>query len=453
MTPGARAQAAIEILEAIAIGGKGRGGAPADAVVSGYMRSRRFIGSQDRGFIGDLVYAVLRHRAQLDWWLGYVREGAHRAAHLTNPRRRVMAALAIIEAWPAEKIADAFDGDRFRPTPMDEGEYALAAALSGRSIEHPEQPEQVRYNVPEWLLPSLHERFGSDVKEELEALNVPAPVDLRVNALKDGRGAAAASLAAGGITTNPTPLSPLGLRVNGRPNLPGHVAFKSGLIEIQDEGSQLASLLVGAKPGMRVCDFCAGAGGKSLAIAAAMENKGHIIACDVSGPRLDNATKRLRRAGVHNVERRHLESERDPWIKRQLGAFDRVLIDAPCSGTGTWRRNPDARWTLTAQDVLELRELQARILASASRLVKPGGRLIYVTCSVLPPENERQAEAFAAHPDFTPVPISKVWNETIGGKCPSPDPYLRLSPARHGTDGFFVAVFERKLGEVEEGKA
>ncbi len=195
---------------------------------------------------------------------------------------------------------------------------------------------------------------------------------------------------------------------------------------------------------MRVVDFCAGAGGKSLAMAASMENKGHIVACDVSGPRLEGATKRLRRAGVHNVERRHLENERDTWVKRHASAFDRVLIDAPCSGTGTWRRNPDARWTLTPEDIGELRALQARILGSAARLVKPGGRLVYVTCSLLPEENESQVEAFvAAAPEFKPVPVSAVWKETLGTAAPPGDPWLRLSPGQQGTDGFFVAVLER----------
>jgi 16S rRNA (cytosine967-C5)-methyltransferase len=453
MTPGARVQAAIEILDAIAAGGVGRGRSPADAVVNGYVRSRRYIGSKDRAALLSLVYAVLRHRAQLDWWLAFAREGAARARFSLDSRRRVIAALAILEGWPVEEFEVSFDGSKFRPAQLEPGERHLAAALSGRSIEHPEQPEGVRVNTPEWLLPSLKLRFGSDFMREMAALGEAAPVDLRVNTLKTEREAARKTLAASGVTTTPGSLSPWALRVDGRPNLPALAAFKDGLVEIQDEGSQLAARLVGARPGMRVCDFCAGAGGKSLAIAAGMENKGHIVACDVSGPRLESASKRLRRAGVHNVERRHLESERDPWIKRQLGAFDRVLIDAPCSGTGTWRRNPDARWTLTPQDILELRALQARILGSAARLVKPGGRLIYVTCSLLPEENESQVEAFAAAaPEFTLLPMPQVWKEALGTTPPTSDAWLRLSPARHGTDGFFVAVFERQPGKVEAAK-
>ena len=453
MTPGARVQAAIEILDAIAAGAPsltraGRGGTPADAVVNAYVRSRRYIGSKDRAGILALVYDVLRHRAQLDWWIGYAREGARRGSYGPDSRRRVIAVLAVVEGWPSEDILAAFDGAKFRPAKLDEAERHLATTLAGRSIDHPEQPDAVRFNAPDWLLPELRQRFGGDLKREMAALNQPAPLDLRVNVLKGTREAALKALVAGNVTAAPTKLSPWGLRVEGRPNLPVHSAFTDGLVEIQDEGSQLAALLVDAAPGMRICDFCAGAGGKSLAIAAAMQNKGHVVACDVSGPRLDSATKRLRRAGVHNVESRHLDSERDAWVKRHAAAFDRVLIDAPCSGTGTWRRNPDARWTLTAQDVAELRELQARILGSAARLVKPGGRLIYVTCSLLPVENERQAEAFAAATGFVPVPVSDVWKKVISGSSPSPDPYLRLSPARDGTDGFFVAIFERPSENV-----
>ena len=445
MTPGARVQAAIEILDMIVAGRTARGGAPADAVASGYFRARRYIGSKDRGFIGDLVYAVLRRRAQLDWWLARVRQGPDRGAYSADSRRRILAASAIVNGWTEEQIAAAFDGGKFRPKPLNETERSLAAALPGRSLDHPQQPDSVRFNCPDWLLPDLRERFGDELRAEMEALNALAPLDLRVNALKSDRAAAAASLARTGIKTEPTALSPWGLRVRGRPNLPVHEAFRSGLVEIQDEGSQLAALVVGAGPGMRVCDFCAGAGGKSLALAAAMQNKGHIVACDVSGPRLDSAGKRLRRSGVHNVECRHLESERDPWVKRHAGEFDRVLIDAPCSGTGTWRRNPDARWTVSPEGVAELCELQGRILGSAARLVKPGGRLIYVTCSLLAAENERQAEGFlAAATDYAAVPISAAWREALAVPCPSPDPYLRLSPFRDRTDGFFVAVVERR---------
>ena len=213
---------------------------------------------------------------------------------------------------------------------------------------------------------------------------------------------------------------------------------------MQDEGSQLVALLADARPGMRVADFCAGAGGKTLAIAARMQNKGKIVACDVLEGRIDRAAVRFNRAGVHNVERKALSSERDQWVKRHAGTFDRVLVDAPCTGTGTWRRNPDAKWKLTPEDVAELEQVQRNILDSAWRLVKPGGRLIYATCSLLAEENEAQVEAFlAAHADFKPVPVGEVWPGAVGGDCPATSATLSLTPAQHGTDGFFAAVLER----------
>jgi 16S rRNA (cytosine967-C5)-methyltransferase len=218
-------------------------------------------------------------------------------------------------------------------------------------------------------------------------------------------------------------------------------AFQAGDVEIQDEGSQLVSHLVGALPGMRVADWCAGAGGKTLAIAMTMENRGHIVACDVSEKRLDGAVKRLRRAGVHNVER-HLTLEGDKWVKRRAGSFDRVLVDAPCTGTGTWRRNPDGRLRLSETDLAELVPKQARILDAAQRLVRPGGRLVYATCSLLRQENEQQIDGFLArHADFAVVPVSAAW--ALPAPLPCADPYLVLTPLRHGTDGFFAAILER----------
>jgi len=225
--------------------------------------------------------------------------------------------------------------------------------------------------------------------------------------------------------------------------------FRDGLVEVQDEGSQLVALLADARPGMRVVDFCAGAGGKTLAMAAAMGNKGHIVACDVLRGRVDRAAARLARAGVHNVERRGLSTERDPWVKRHARSFDRVLVDAPCSGVGTWRRNPDAKWRFTKDDLAAVIDLQRRILDSAARLVKPGGRLIYATCSLLPSENAAQVMSFAKdHPDFALRPVAAVWADTIGRMAdgavsPGADRLLQLTPATHGTDGFFVAVLER----------
>jgi len=278
------------------------------------------------------------------------------------------------------------------------------------------------------------------------ALN-PAPLDLRVNLLRGTRDDARAALLAEGLETTPTPLSPWGLRIDGRRAVTSGPAFQTGLVEIQDEGSQLVAALVGATPDMRVVDWCAGAGGKTLALAMLMQNRGQLVACDVSAPRLEGATRRLRRAGVSNTER-HLVAPGDKWAKRRAGTFDRVLVDAPCTGTGTWRRNPDARLRLRELDLQELVPKQASILDTAARLVRPGGRLIYATCSLLPDENEAQVDAFLTRqPAFRVVPLAEAW--TLEAPLPCPGPYLSLTPLRHGTDGFFGAVLERMLPDPQ----
>lgn len=380
---------------------------------------------------------MLRARRRLGWWLGH-------AGLPANPRLLVAASL-LLEGWRLSGVAQSFSGGKFGPTSLAAAETAALAMLETHTLDHPDMPDAVRLEVPDWILPHLSARFGADLPAELAALGEPAPLDLRANLLKTTRDQALAALAGEGITAEPTPLSPWGLRVEGRRPVSTGKAFQGGLIEIQDEGSQIVAALVGAAPDMRVVDWCAGAGGKTLALAMAMGNRGHIVACDVSAPRLDGAVRRLRRAGVHNVER-HLVEAGDKWAKRRAGTFDRVLVDAPCTGTGTWRRNPDARLRLTERDLAELLPKQAGILALASRLVRKSGRLVYATCSVLPEENEAQVSAFlTAHPDFTVVPIAQAWAEAgvLPLPAPSAGPFLMLSPRRHGTDGFFAAVLER----------
>ncbi len=437
MTPGACLQAAIECLTEIEM----RRGA-ADDVVGGWFRRHRFAGVKDRGAISEHLYAVLRHRAALDWWIARLGDGY---AAIPSPRTRLFACVLILQDWDMAALERAADGDRFRVDPLTLAERNLAAKLVGKSLTHPEMPQSVRCNYPHWLEGELESLFGARLGAEMAALNGAAPLDLRVNQLKASRSEARAALAAEGVDASPTTLSPMGLRVYHRIPLATLECFKSGRIEVQDEGSQLAALLADARPGMRVVDFCAGAGGKTLALAAAMRNKGHLVACDISEKRLTRSAQRLRRAGVSNVERRPLTSERDKWVKRHAGSFDRVFVDAPCTGTGTWRRNPDAKWRLTKKDLDELIVLQASILESAARLVKTGGRVIYATCSLLPVENDQQVLKFLArNPDFALVPIPGLWQSLFGKPCPEPDDMLHLSPARHGTDGFFVAVMERK---------
>ena len=442
VTPGARIAAAIDILSALEAGER-----PADDIAADYFRRRRYIGAKDRAQIAAHVYAVLRHRAQIDWWIARAGKGEV----TPSARPRVFAALLVTEQSQAEDLAAASDGDRFRPAPLSPPEQRLVRALAGRSLTHPEMPRATAAGIPDWLEPHLARIYGRRLEDEMAALNQPAPLDLRVNAIKADRDTARRLLAAEGIAAAPTPWSPLGLRVKHRVPLAATAAFKDGLVEVQDEGSQLAALLADARPGMRVVDFCAGAGGKTLALAAQMQNRGKLVACDTASWRLERAGQRLRRAGISNVERRPLATERDPWVKRHApkgkeGGFDRVFVDAPCLGIGSWRRNPDAKWRMTADDLAELVVRQRDILASAARLVKPGGRLVYATCSLLREENEDQAEAFlAASPDFALYPAARAWEEVISAPCPAGDDYLRLTPARHGTDGFFLAIFERAL--------
>ena len=433
MSPGAQVAAAIDILATVDTGER-----PADEVAADYFRRRRYIGAKDRARIAGHVYTVLRHRPGLDWWI-------EKYSLEIGPRNRVLAALVLTEAWRPEAVAGCCDGDRFRPAPLSEAEKRLVHGLAKHTLRHPEMSRAVRNDLPEWLTPYLGRVFGKGLEREVAALNTPAPTDLRVNSLKADRAMARAALAAEGVMTEPTPWSPIGLRLAERVTLGGRTALKDGLVEVQDEGSQLTALLVDARPGMRVVDFCAGAGGKTLALAASMANRGRLVACDVSVHRLERATRRLRRSGVGNVERRTLTSERDKWVKHHAGGFDRVLVDAPCLGIGAWRRNPGDKWRVTKEDLAHLVVRQREIVSNAARLVRPGGRLIYATCSLLHEENVALAEAFlAATPGFSVFPTARVWHETIGGTAPGGDRYLRLTPARHGTDGFFVAIFERQ---------
>jgi 16S rRNA (cytosine967-C5)-methyltransferase len=442
MTPGACVSAAIALLAAVETGK-----APADDVVGTYFRRHRFAGVKDRAAISAHVYAVLRHRAVLDWWI--TRSGGIAPA----ARPRLLAALVLVEGWTQDAVARACDGDRFRPAPLDPCERALLASLEGRALVHHDMDAAVRGNYPPWLEPHLAAALGRGLAREMAAMQEEARLDLRANRLKTDREGARAALAAEGVEAGRTRLSPLGLRVFARIPLSTLDSFRRGLVEVQDEGAQLAALLVDARPGMRVVDFCAGAGGKTLALAAAMGNRGHLVACDVAARRLERATERLRRAGASIVQRQALASARDKWVKRHGMGFDRVLVDAPCTGTGTWRRNPDAKWRLAPTDLAELTALQADLLDSAARLVRAGGRLVYVTCSLLAEENEAQVARFlAAHGDFALLPVAPVWAATVGGDCPAKGDMLRLTPARHGTDGFFVAILARRAAAEPQGE-
>jgi len=383
--------------------------------------------------VAERAWAVLRLWRRLGWWLALA--GGH-------PTPRLLAAASLLfESWDLGGLHKIFSGGQYAPASLLDVEAAVLRKVDRHTLEHPEMPLAVRLEIPNWILPALEARFGIALEPEMRAALDPAPLDLRVNLLKTTREAAAMALDAEGLASAPTPLSPWGLRIDGRRAVTTGAAFQSGLVEIQDEGSQLLAALVGATPEMRVADYCAGAGGKTLALAMQMENRGHLVACDVSAPRLDGAVRRLRRAGVHNAER-HLLEVGDKWAKRRAGSFDRVLVDAPCTGTGTWRRNPDARMRLTQRTLEELLPKQASILDAAARLVRPGGRLVFATCSLLNEENDRQVEAFLQRaPEFRLIPLEQAW--TLEGAPPNSGPFLSLTPLRHRTDGFFGAVLER----------
>lgn len=435
MTPSARLQAVLELLSEISATPR-----PADALTSAYFRARRYIGSKDRAYVSNVLYDVLRHHARLAWWL------EKNDVELT-PRYQLLAYLMLVDEKPLAVVEELFSGGKFAAAKLTDDEREVLKKLQKRTVEHPDMPDEVKGECPAWALAGLQKRFGKNLLRELQALLKPAPLDLRVNPLKATRDKVLVAIKQAGMQAEACALSPLGIRVEERPSLNDLPMLKNGQIEIQDEGSQMVAFLVDAKPGERVVDFCAGAGGKTLAIAAAMKNKGRIIACDVLAGRLKRSTERFRRAGLHNIEVKALSSESDPWVKRHKGGFDRVLVDAPCSGTGTWRRNPDSRWKNLGPGLDQLVVLQGKILASAARLVKPGGRLVYATCSLLEEENEKQIEAFlAAHKDFKLKNISEIWAK-IG-----PGPYLSLSPAQHNTDGFFGAVLERVKDKTPQGK-
>ena len=399
---------------------------PTDAVVARHFRENRSLGPRERAALSDTVYAILRERLKFEW---LARSG-------TGSKWRRLAILG-------------FPGDRdFLKSALTEVEktwwdHCLAVKDADLMAQH-------RHNLPDWLATALGDQVGNEFDALVASLNQPAPLDLRVNVLKKKREAVLAELRQAGLVCEPTAYSPLGIRLQGKPSLAKLPAFMQGDVEVQDEGSQLLALLLDAKRGEMVVDFCAGAGGKTLAIGAAMRNSGRLYAFDTSGHRLDALKPRLARSGLSNVHPVAIAHERDDRIKRLAGKIDRVLVDAPCSGLGTLRRSPDLKWRQTPQTVAAQAELQQAILNSAARLLKPGGRLVYATCSLLPAENEAVAAAFSeAHQDFEPVPVAGLLAlaqvPQADSLCQGEDgQWLRLWPHRHATDGFFAAVWRKK---------
>ena len=394
---------------------------PADAVVSRYFREHRELGHADRAFVAETVFAVLRRGRSLE----------ARCAGQLSDRRRLLAALTVIRGWSQRELA---------PVLKASEEEWLAAA---KAMPDSDLPPSVRCDLPEWLYTALEAQFGADEVVKLAtALNLPAPLDLRVNTLKTNREELLARFEAEGIAAIPGPLSPIAIRLREKPALAKHALFLEGTFEVQDEGSQLLGYLMEPKRGELVVDFCAGAGGKTLLLGALMKNTGRLYAYDVSDKRLAKMKPRLARSGLSNVHPARIEHERDSKIKRLAGKADRVLVDAPCSGLGTLRRNPDLKWRQNEASVAELTVKQAAILDAAAKMVRPGGRLVYATCSLLTAENDAIIEAFlASHPEFTLTPASTVLAKH--GIALDGD-YLRLLPHQHNTDGFFAAVLDKK---------
>ena len=428
MRPGARISAAIEVLAEVIDRHR-----PVSLALADWGKAHRFAGSGDRSAIGNLVYDALRRRTSLGFAMG-----------ADTPRAIAIGAAPEAMAVEPEAVAAMCSGEDHTPAPLSERE------MEGLTQPPADMPPHVAADVPEWLWPAFEQQFGGRAIDEGRALTQRAPADLRVNTLKSTRERVLKALASFGAVE--APLSPIGVRIaaptgpSRTPNLQAEAAFQAGWFEVQDEGSQLAALLTGAGPRLQILDLCAGAGGKSLAMSAATHNTGQIYAYDDDRERLKNIYERIKRAWTRNIQ---VLRARDREALAALGdRFDVVLVDAPCTGTGVWRRRPEAKWRLKAVNLEARLGEQIEVLETAAKHVKPGGRLVYVTCSLLAPENSGQVAAFLGrHAEFRVVPYGEVWRKAIGSEPPpSADgstQTLLLTPGSHGTDGFFVAVLER----------
>jgi 16S rRNA (cytosine967-C5)-methyltransferase len=394
---------------------------PADGVLSRYFRERRDLGQHDRAFVAESTFGVLRHKRTLD--------------HLTgngSPRRLLLGWATRHAGLSARDLAPA----------LPAGETEWIASLKAAGTQASFSPA-VQAELPDWIFERLETQLGPlEALALARSLQNPAPLDLRVNTLRSSRAAALDALRQSGFVAEPTPFSPAGIRLAGKPAINRHPLFLGGAIEVQDEGSQLVGYLVAPRRRELVVDFCAGAGGKSLMLGAMMHSQGRLYAFDVSAGRLSQLEPRLKRSGLSNVHPHVLASEHDSKVKRLAGKIDRVLVDAPCSGFGTLRRNPDLKWRQSTQSIAEMRVKQAAILRAAAGLVKPGGRLVYATCSLLREENEDIVDAFVvAHPAFTILDCGEILRRQEIAIAAGER--MRLWPHVHGTDGFFAAVLER----------
>ena len=419
MHPNALLEAATELVHRVL-----RFEHPADRVVSDFFRESRSLGARERHTLADIAYTVLRELPLL--------------RHLAQSGGGEMERRLALLAWHGNA--------GLMRAAMSDAEAAWLAR--SEAVRRDELPAPLRHKLPEWLAERMQAQLGDEFWPWVRSIEAPAPLDLRVNVAKASRDEALARLRADGIVAEPTPYSPVGLRVTGKPALQKLDLFNDGWIEVQDEGSQLLALLVGARRGEMVADFCAGAGGKTLALGAQMRNTGRLYAFDISGHRLAALKPRLARSGLSNVYPVQIAHERDDRLKRLAGKIDRVLVDAPCTGLGTLRRNPDLKWRQTGATLAELGDTQRRILEAASRLVKPGGRLVYATCSPLVDEDEQVTATFeAAHgAGFVRLSALELLQraQVTGADALVSGNDLRLWTHRHGTDGFFAAAWERR---------
>lgn len=435
MTPAARLQAAIELLDLIVAGST-----PADRVVERYFRDRRYAGSKDRRAVTARVFAILRDRAVLAWRCARFRDRPIDTALEGATARDLVLVHAGLSA--PDELALFGDGGPHAPAGLSADERDLAAGAGRWPVA--DAPDWVRLGFPAWLGASLRRRFGADLDREMAALNARAPLDLRVQG--GDRDLLLAELREAGRAATPTPLSPWGIRLAESVPLGSLDAFRRGAVEVQDEGSQLVAALALARPGETIVDLCAGAGGKALALASAMHDTGLVIAADIDARRLAGLAPRQQRAGLRAIRSQPVGAGA-PELAAWNGRADAVVVDAPCSGMGTWRRAPDARWRLTPAALERARARQQALLSRAAQLVRPGGRLVYAVCSLLPEEGEDQVAAFrAAHPGFRPSPPAERWAAAGLGGAPPPGDALVLTPAGQGTDGFFIAVLVRAGG-------
>jgi 16S rRNA (cytosine967-C5)-methyltransferase len=424
---------------------------PADACIDRYFRAHRKMGSQDRAFAAEQVYACLRHRRLLEHYVANAATPGSTAGNAA-PRTSATARMSTpdtsanaMQLLAAQLMRNAGWSARALAGIGVEGAEDLARAMRGTDAR--ELPFAVRSSLPDWLADAIQRQWPEEAEALAQALLLPAPVDLRTNTLKSTRSGLQAELTAAGFASDVTPYSPQGLRRTEHKPLFQTAPFREGRFEVQDEGSQLVTLLLAPRPGERVVDFCAGGGGKTLHASALMENRGTVYAFDVSERRLDRMRKRLARAGASNVRVLALTSERDSRLQRHRDHMDAVLVDAPCTGSGTLRRNPDMKWRTWDFAALSLQ--QASILAAAARLVRPGGRLVYATCSLLAAENEAIVEAFlAAHREFAAEPAvdALAARGIVVPRAATPAGHLQLLPHRHRTDGFFAALLVRNDG-------